>query len=107
MVFHRNHCRVSPKIINELADDLIYIANISRNKDKYRNLYIKERLENSSKNSFLTSYEINDMISTLSKKDTDISRVHKILKQVNKKIYQQYTTLTNIFEGLMKNGTKR
>lgn len=99
MVFHRNHCKVSPKTINAVADDIIYIANIANNKDKYRNLYIKERLETSSKNSFLTPYEINEMVKSLSKRHIGTSVIGKTLKDVSKKISKEYIKLTNIFEG--------
>ena len=100
MVFHPNHCSLNDKVVNAVADDIIEIAEISRDKQRLRALLIQERLAASNKQCFLTAYEIRSMTSALSRYYVSDKKLIRVIKTINKNLKRQYNLLINLIGGI-------
>lgn len=96
MVFRRQDCVISAQTVNDVADDIIEIAELASNKSALRNSLIFERLKCSNQHSMLTAYDINNMTQSLSKHYVKPDAVYTMIRKISKELQKQYKLLSDI-----------
>ena len=96
MIFLRRRQRLRGKVLNSILDDFIEIENNCRDKNKFRNELIFNRLNEVKEKSMLSSSDINNMISEVS--DTSMTYYQSLrnLKKVSNQLNAHYKTLLEI-----------
>lgn len=98
MIFHPKQQRLSPKMLNQIADDLIEIGNVASDKEKFRNRIIYDRLMEINDANLVTSNELNNAIKVIKSPNTSESQLSKILQQTLKSLSAHYRELIRIIK---------
>lgn len=98
MVFHRLRCLISTKVVNEVADDIVEIAELASDKQRLRQELIRDRLQKSNQHAVLSSYEINEMVRSLSGAKVKPDEIAVILKRIGRRVKKHYDFICGIIK---------
>ena len=100
MVFLPVKHRFSSKVVGEVLDEVLDIANIAKDKPAYRLKLMEERLEKEKNRTMLSGKDIQRAVEILSDSNTSNHQISITFKKLSNQLNRYYNQLLKIFNTL-------